>query len=129
MANLVTKGKTTLDSKEVIVRSVQFFSTEKWRTKSQSDRIATFEGMPKIPWFLLFLTFLAFLAFIIPGLILWFLVIRKARKFQNLVVTANPIAEGTEVVVQHPKDAKRLVRRFVDALPPLPVSELVPEPA
>jgi len=34
MADLVTNGKTSLSSEEVIVRAVQFFSTAKWKATS-----------------------------------------------------------------------------------------------
>jgi hypothetical protein len=46
--------------------------------------------------------------------------IRKLHRFQNLVVTANPISGGTEVVAQYPKMAGRLVARFLQALPAYP---------
>ena len=50
MADLVDEAQTTLAPQEVISRAVQFFTTEKWRATTQSDRIATFEGKPPIPW-------------------------------------------------------------------------------
>lgn len=46
MADLVTNGKTSLSAEEVIVRAIQFFSTERWKATSQSARTATFEGKP-----------------------------------------------------------------------------------
>lgn len=119
MADLVTNGKTSLSAEEVIVRAIQFFSTEKWKATSQSSRTATFEGKPPIPWFMLLLTFFAFLAFIVPGIIMYVMVIRKMYRFVNLVVTANPIPNGTEVSISHPKTAKKLASRFLAALPPL----------
>jgi len=119
MADLVTNGKTSLSVEEVIVRAVQFFSTEKWKATSQSSRTATFEGKPPIPWFMLLLTILGFIVCIIPGVIMYIMVIRKIYRFFNLVVAVSPIPGGTEVSVTHPKAAEKLARRFLTALPPL----------
>jgi len=119
MADFVTNGKTSLPAEEVIVRAVQFFSTEKWKATSQSSRTATFEGKPPIPWFMLLLTILGFLACIVPGIVMYIMVIRKMYRFVNLVVTANPVPNGTEVSISHPKSAEKLVNRFLAALPPL----------
>ncbi|HEY4299806.1 MAG TPA: hypothetical protein VGM73_02955 [Candidatus Didemnitutus sp.] len=119
MADTVTSIQTTLSSEDVIVRSVQFFATEKFRTSSQSARVATFDGMPPIPWFMLLLTILAFMACVIPGIIMYIAVIRKVRRFQNLVVTANPTASGSEVSVRYPAWAAGAVKRFVASLPAL----------
>jgi hypothetical protein len=118
MADLVTQGKTSLTCEDVIVRAVQFFSTENWRPTGQSARTATFQGKPKIPWFMLLLTVLGFLACILPGIIMYIMVIRKMYRFLNIVVTANPISGGSEVVVQYPQPAEKLARRFLEALPP-----------
>ena len=118
MADLVTNGRTSLSAEEVIVRAVQFFSTAKWKATSQSSRTATFEGKPPIPWFMLLLTILGFLC-IVPGIIMYIMVIRKMYRFMNLVVTANPIANGTEVSVSHPKYAEKMATGFLAALPQL----------
>src|SRR5208283_6148039 len=102
---------------EVIVRAIQFFSTEKFRTGSQSGRVATFDARPPVPWGMLLLTILGFLFCIVPGIIMYIMVIRKLRRFQNLVVTANPIAGGTEVSISHPSWASATVTRFISVLP------------
>ena len=117
MTDLIEKARTTLTPEEVIVRAVQFFTNENWRPQSQSGRIATFQGKPPIPWGLLFLTFIGFLFFVIPGIIMYVMVVRRVYRFHNLVVTANPIDSGSEVVVSHPKYARKLVSRFANALP------------
>ncbi|MCK4427972.1 MAG: hypothetical protein KAW16_05775, partial [candidate division Zixibacteria bacterium] len=83
---------------------------------------ATFVGRPPIPWGLLFLTIVAFFFFIIPGIIMYILVVRRVIRFQNIVVTANPIDAGTEVVINHPKTAGKIVARFVSLLPSVPAS-------
>jgi hypothetical protein len=118
MADSIANAKTSLSSEEVIVRAVQFFATEKFRTSSQSGRVATFDGRPPIPWGMLLLTILGFLFCIVPGVIMYIMVIRKMYRFQNLVVTANPFAGGTEVSISHPSWAAATVRRFISVLPP-----------
>lgn len=119
MANLVTNGTTSLSAEEVIVRAIQFFSTERWKPTSQSQRAATFEGKPPIPWFMILLMIIGFICFVIPGVILYVLVIRKMYRFVNMVVSANPIEKGIEVSVSHPKTASKLVSRYLAALPPM----------
>lgn len=117
MADIVTRATTSLACEEVIVRAVPFFSTQKWRPTTQSARSATFQGRPAIPCFMILLTIVAFTFFILPGIIMYIMVIRKMYGFQNLVVTANPIPGGSEVLLQHPKPATRLAKQFLDALP------------
>ena len=119
MADLTVNQQTLLPAEEVLVRAVHFFSTEKWRATSQSGRSATFEGKPPIPWGLMLLTLLAYLACIVPGVILHITVISKIYRFHNLVVTANPLDLGTEVVVSYPKATSSLVQKFLGGLPPL----------
>ncbi len=119
MADVVTQGRTSLGPEDVIVRAVQFFSTENWRPTTQSSRSATFQGKPPIPWFMMLLTVVGFVACIVPGIIMYIMVIRKMYRFQNLVVTANPVSGGSEVVLQHPPAAGKLAARFLEALPPL----------
>lgn len=122
MAELVANGKTTLKGDEVIIRAVQFFTTGKWRTQSQSDRIATFAGRPSIPVGLIILTIIGFIACIVPGVILYIMVIRRVIQLQNIVVTVSPITGGTEVVIKHSKAATKLVTEFLNSLPALGAS-------
>jgi len=119
MADSVLNKQTSLSGEEVITRAVQFFSTESWRTTSQSARNATFEGRPPIPWFMLFFTIIGYLCCVIPGIIMYIMVIKKLRRFQNLVVTTTAMSQGTEVVVTYPSHAKKLAERFLNALPAL----------
>jgi len=119
MANVVTHGTTSLRAEDVVVKAVQFFSTENWRPTSQSGRTATFQGKPPIPWFMLLLTMIGFVACIIPGIILYIMVIRKMYRFHNLVVTANPVAGGSEVILQYPSASQKLANRFLELLPAL----------
>jgi len=120
MADKLANNTTSLPSEEVIVRAVQFFSTEKFRCSGQSGRTATFDGRPPIPWFLLLLTVLGFLFFVVPGIIMYILVIRKVRRFHNLVVTASPVPGGTEVSISHPGWAAKQAQRFMQSLPGIP---------
>jgi hypothetical protein len=119
MADSVSNVKTSLSAEEVVTRAVQFFSTEKWRATTQSGRSATFEAKPPIPWFMLLLTIIGFMFCIVPGIIMYIMVIRKMYRFVNMVVTVNPIQGGSEVLITHPRWASRLANRFLAALPPL----------
>lgn len=114
---LVAQRATPLACEEVIVRAIQYFSTTNWRPTSQSARVATFQGKPPIPWFMLLLTILGFMACLIPGVIMYFMVIGKLYRFQNLVVTANPVSDGSQVIVQYPNYAATLASHFLEGLP------------
>lgn len=117
MADLVVTRDTSLPSSEVIARSVQFFTSGNWRPQTQTDRIATFQGKPPLPGCMIVLTIIAFIAFIVPGIIMYIMVLRKMYRFQNLVVTATPRQNGTTVTINYPKYAKSIVEKFIAALP------------
>ena len=117
MAELVGHGKTSLQSEDVVVRAVQFFTSGKWRTQSQSARIATFIGRPPIPIGMIVLTVIGFAMCVVPGIIMYILVIRKIIVLQNIVVTANPIAGGSDVVITYSAAATKRVDEFLQALP------------
>ena len=119
MADSVLTKQTNLSGEEVVTRAIQFFSTENWRTTSQSPRNATFEGRPPIPWFMMLLMIVGYICCIIPGIIIKIMVIKKMRRFQNIVVAAASMNQGTEVTVTHPSHAKKLAERFLAALPEL----------
>ena len=117
MADLVSNKTTSISQDEVVVRAVQFFSTERWEATSQSPRSVTFRGRPPIPWILIFFTVVGYMLCIIPGLILQLTVVRKMHRFYNLVVTTTEAGAGTRVTVSHPNFASTLVTRFFEALP------------
>lgn len=117
MADQVSTKKTSLAPDDAIVRAVQFFSTERWKTTSQSSRAVTFEGKPPFPWITIFFTVIGFMLCIIPGLIMYYLFVRKMYRFYNLVVTATGGEGGTEVTVSYPSFAYSLVSRFLHVLP------------
>lgn len=119
MADQVTTALTSIAPDDVIARAVQFFSNENWRPTSQSPRTATFQGKPAIPWLYLLAMIVGFVACVVPGIIMYIMVIRKMYRFQNLVVTATANAEGSDVVVQCPSGAVKLAKRFAVALPPV----------
>jgi hypothetical protein len=119
MAEQVASGKTSVSPEDVIVRAVQFFTTERWRAQTQSGRIATFVGRPRINPILWIATVVGLIACVIPGIILYIVMIRKAYAFQNIVVTVNPVVGGTEVVITHSEQVVDLVQRFLALLPPL----------
>jgi hypothetical protein len=122
MADSIITKQTSLTEEEVITRAIQFFSTENWRTTSQSPRAATFEGHPPIPWFMILMTIVGYACCLVPGIIMWFIVIKKMRRFRNIVVTVAPMTQGTDITVTHPSHAKKLAERFLAALPPLTTS-------
>jgi hypothetical protein len=117
MSDLVQNKKTTMKHDEVIMKSVQFFTTGRWRTQSQSERIATFVGTPPIPFGLLLLTIVGFALCVIPGIIIYIMAIKKIRTLQNIVITANPVEGGSEVIIKYSKPAEKLVADFVATLP------------
>ncbi len=119
-AELVATQQTTLPADDVIVRAVQYFTNGKWRAQSQSQRVATFVGIPPIPWVLMFCTYISFFFFLVPGIIMYFFVVRKVRRLQNIVVSCNPNEKGTEVVITYTKIAKNMVDRFLTSLPTVP---------
>ena len=108
--------KTNLDGKEVIVKAIHFFTSERWRLQSQSESNAVFVGKTPIPWGFLVLEVMGFFFFIIPGIILYILVAKKFG-FQNIVVSIAPINEGTDVSMTFSKSAKKLVQQFLITLP------------
>ena len=117
MADLVANTHTALPPEEVMVRAVQFFTNENWRAQSQTNRIATFVGLPKVPWIHLTLAILLILCLIVPGVIYYILVIKKLRRLQNIVITTTPRDVGCDVVVSYPAHAQKLVDSFFAALP------------
>ena len=119
MADIVVNQKTSLSGEDVTTRAIQFFSTQNWRVTSQSARAVTLAGRVPIPWFHMLCVILGFLFCLLPGVILYFMLVRKVRKFQNMVVTVAPIDGGTDVSITHPPHAKGLVEKFLSALPPL----------
>lgn len=117
MADLVMTVATTLVPDDVLVRAVQFFTNERWRAQSQTNRIATFVGIGKVPMTKTLIgLFLAFF-FVLPGVVYYLLVIGKMRRMQNIVVTTTPLPDGCSVVVTYPKHAQGLVDSFASVLP------------
>jgi hypothetical protein len=118
MADIVLNQKTSLPAEEASVRAIQFFSTKNWQVTSQSTRAVTLAGRVPLPFLHLLGVILGFMFCVIPGIILYVMLIKKVRSFQNMVVTANPISKGTEVSITCPPHAKGLVKKFFAALPP-----------
>ncbi len=119
MAELTASCRTSLAGEDVIVRAVQFFTNDRWRVQSQSARVATLIGRPKIPVGLILLTIVGFFFFIVPGFLLYILVIRRAIRLQNIVVTVTPVPNGSDVIITHPKTVSKLANAFIDSLPKL----------
>jgi hypothetical protein len=70
-----------------------------------------------IPWVHIALTVVGLALCFVPGVVLYFMLIRKANRFQNLVVTTTPANGGAEVSITHPPHAGKLVEKFLAALP------------
>ena len=119
MPDLVANAQTSLPPDEVQVRAIQFFTNERWRASTQSERISTFEGRPPIPWLMIIFTIVALFACIVPGIIMYFFVLRKFYRFQNLTISTSPIAGGTEVTITHPGYARSAANRFISLLTPI----------
>lgn len=117
MGEQVSRKKTSLPPDEVTTRAVEFFSGAKWRTTSQAARTVSFEGRPPIPWLWIVLTVVGFLCCIVPGIILYFVLVRKASNLQTMVVSTTPVAGGCDVMVKHPDYATREVATFLGMLP------------
>ena len=118
MADLVATGQTTLPHEEVIARAVQFFTNENWRTQTQSEKIVTFVGRPPLSSvFVNIVIAILFIWTVIVPIIMYFMTIKEVLRFQNVVVTVNPGAQGTEVTVTHPKRVKKMINRFLGLLP------------
>lgn len=122
MADLVAKIDVTLPPEEVMVRAVQFFTNEKWRAQSQTNRIATFVGMGRIAWFQIMLAILLTMCFVVPGVIYYVIVISKMRRLQNIAVTTTPTDSGCQVVVSYPPHAQKMVDAFFVAIRPKSVA-------
>jgi hypothetical protein len=117
MADQVVTKSTSLAPEEAIVRAVQYFTTGRWRAQTQSNRMATFVGRPSLPIGLVIVMIVGFAFCIVPGVIAYILLVRKAMQLQNIVVSANPILTGSEVIVKHAPGARKLVAGFFQALP------------
>lgn len=119
MSELVTNYQTSLKNEEVISKAVQYFTNGKWRAQSTTDKIATFVGRPPIPIGKIILTIIAFFFFIVPGIIMYFFVIRSLMRLQNIVITTSSMGNGTAVTIKYTKTAKKLVDEFSLSLPGL----------
>ena len=120
MADLTTSRDTSLPPEEVLVRAVQFFTNEKWRAQSQTNRIATFVGIGRIPWGQIAILVVLLTCLVIPGIIYYLFVISKARRLQNIVVTTTPKDSGCAVVVTYPPHAQKMVDAFFGSIPSVP---------
>lgn len=116
MADLVANTYSALHPEDVLVRAVQFFTNEKWRVQSQTNRIATFVGMNRVSWFQIMLAVMLTMFFIVPGVIYYLVVISKMRRLQNLVVTTTPRGLGCDVVVTYPSHVQGGVNAFFAAV-------------
>jgi len=141
------RTQTTLSNEDVIVRAIQFFTSENWRVQTQSPKVVTFVGRPRIMGKIIasiVLASIGVLVFIPIGSLLTSTIIGaiigipifligvamfigavivaitaryRQIQFQNLVLTAESHGSRTEVAVNYPEYARMLVSRFLDLLP------------
>lgn len=117
MANHTSTTLTTASAEEVLVAAVQFFTSERFSTTSQTNRNVTFAGKPGFPCGMLVLVVIGYVCFIIPGIIMQLTLVRKLYKLHNLVVTATPAPPNTDVSINYPTWASGQVRKFMAGLP------------
>lgn len=123
MSEQVSRKKTSLPPDEVTTRAVEFFSGTKWRTTSQAARAVSFQGRAPIPWLWIVLTVIGLFCCFIPGIVLYFVLIRKAGNLQTMVVSTTPFEGGCDVMVKHPDHANKEVAAFLTLLPGETVAE------
>jgi hypothetical protein len=118
MADKTKQVHSPSPAEEILDRAIQYFSTEKFRVTSQAQRTVTFEGRPPFPWGMILLTLLGFAFCIVPGIVMYALVVKKMYRFYSLVVSANAAENGTTAVfISYPDFAEGLVSTFLRALP------------
>lgn len=118
MADRTKQVRSPNSAAEILERAVLYFSTEKFRVTSQASRTVTFEGRPPFPWGMLLLTVLGFAFCLVPGIVMYVLVVKKMYRFYSLVVSATSGEDGTTAIfISYPDFAEPLVEAFLRAVP------------
>ena len=117
MADKIVTKQTSLPTKQVIERAAAFFAREHWDVLGQSSRGVSFGGRVRCPGPLCILVVVGCLLLIVPGVILYYLVLRPRYGRQELAATATPRGTGTEVAVRCRQEAIGLANRFLKELP------------
>ena len=117
VADKIVTKQTSLPTEQVIERAAAFFGNEHWQVLGQSSRGLSFDGRVRCPWPLCILVVVGCLLLIVPGVLLYFLVVRPRYGRQELAATATPRGTGTEVAVRCRHAAVGLAQRFLAELP------------
>lgn len=133
MKNQDLKYQTTLQSEEVILKAVHFFTDERYQVQTQAERTVIFAPRFELPLgsIIMFIGGAILCATLVgaiigvPLLIIGAISVAKAKSRARgsrgaLVITTTPIKEGAEITITHPPRAFRtskLVKKFVETLP------------
>ena len=117
MADKIVTKQTSLPTAQVIERAAAFFAREQWDVLGQSSRGVSFDGRVGCPWPLCLLVVVGCLLLILPGVLMYYLVVRPRYGRQELAATAAPRGTGTEVAVRCRPASVCLAQRFLADLP------------
>jgi len=125
--------QTALQSEEVILKAVHFFTDERYRVQTQAERTVIFALGFELPLgsIVMFIGGVILCATLVgaiigvPLLIIGVISVAKAKSRVRgsrgaLVITTAPIKEGAEITITYPPRAFRtskLVKKFVETLP------------
>ena len=119
MADLTSACRTPLSGGEVLNRAVAFFSSYGWRVR-QSSIDSHFLLLRKgIGWKLQMLLVLGFMCVVIPGMVLYWWLVKRSAPIRQIRFAVTVVDRGSELVVTFPRKWRRLVDLFMDSLPTL----------
>ena len=125
--------QTALQSEEVILKAVHFFTDERYRVQTQAERTVIFALGFELPLgsIVMFISGVILCATLVgaiigvPLLIIGAISLAKAKSRARgsrgaLVITTAPIKDGAEITTTYPPRAFRtskIVKKFVETLP------------
>jgi hypothetical protein len=116
MPDLQVSKVTALKPAEVMIRTVRFFTAQHWRVKSQNGTIATFTGLSRLDWSQRVMVIVLTLCLVVPGILYYFLGIRRGRREQTVCVDLMPEGERCKVMVTYPAEDSELIVEFLAGL-------------
>lgn len=116
MPDLQVSKVTAMKPADVMVRAVRFFTAQRWRVKSQNGTIATFTGAARLDWPHRLRVILLTLCLIVPGILYYFLGVRRSRREQTVCVELMPAGERCKVMVTYPAEDSELIVEFLAGL-------------
>ena len=117
---LVEEERTHHIPPRLMLRPVQFFTNERWRAQSQTNRIATFVGIPKVPVMKIIIMLILLACLAVPGIIYYILVVSKLRGMQNMAGLF--AARGKTLSTRHCENSSHVLRGVWH--PPIPTGKL-----